>query len=551
LTVSKQRADQLTGVCDEWTLSLATAHEQLRFAEASLAEENTKLQLVVQMLLDSRELYAERLESRGREVQELVEEQRILMRSMNSQQVAKEFRRRTLHKRRDRLAKNISRLKDLNQQSVAARYATYRKYLLLSTKRHSQMVKAMKTNNTDDIIEKFTQTTMQNEGLKRKVSSSQLIILNEENLTLNDEYNRVLAEIEAARMPGTLELLSSHLRNKQEILFKKPEKRMRALRSKTKTKVTRTQINYSVTAESLLSCLFEGISSFLKKIEAVDVHGVLGPTVLLTSDDLHSSAIELVLLFSKKLVAAKAIVDQSKQAGKFSGWKYNLQPMSTKVTLMDRFTDAFFETFQSGVSAKNIKEIKDRIYTTHFLESKPEMTNFRRLKRIESVIRGAADLELSVPVKTPIALTPSEKLEMYTTVEPLLRNHQSEVKGSLRCPKAKNRRHLHVPSSPKEATSPKSAASYLTLIQELRSSQSSLNIKNRSWMKSPSTSLTNLYQETQNRRRSLGLVGPKGVSLKFGHSSKPGTTVDTVESRSTTTGLPNIRSSRKPTKSKA
>lgn len=270
--------------------------------------------------------------------------------------------------------------------------------------------------------------------------------------------------------------------------------------------------------------------------------GLLGPCVQMTNKDLWSSAIEMVLLFSKKISAALVVVEQSKGAKRFSNLKFNIQPLTMKVTLMERFTDAFLDTFSVGVNAGSLTSIKKRIYKTHFLASSPNEVFHRKLKRMESIITGAADLELKSFLKTP-AKNVDVNLDFHTTQEPQLRTFQTEVKDGLRSPKNK-RHHVVTPPIQSAPRSPKTAslATLRSSIQELRAVTSSLKIKNRTWLKSPSTSLTDLYQEAKNRRRRLEIdKSSTGVSLKISRDSYKPVMITGSHSSTKSLDLPSLR----------
>lgn len=106
--------------------------------------------------------------------------------------------------------------------------------------RYNQIVEAMRANSTTEVIEKFSQTTFQNESLKRKVSSKQLIILNEEHGHLCSILNFGLSELSVAKMPKIVHQINQRMKHRQELLFKKPEKKLRNLAHKTEAKVTPT-----------------------------------------------------------------------------------------------------------------------------------------------------------------------------------------------------------------------------------------------------------------------------------------------------------------------
>lgn len=111
-----QKADGLTVVVQDWSLSLAQGKEHLILAEKNLAEESSKMQLLLQLLTDSRQLYADKLVARGQEVKTLIDDQRLDVRLNDIQRADMELRQKQLTKWKKRLEDRKLRLKDTAQE---------------------------------------------------------------------------------------------------------------------------------------------------------------------------------------------------------------------------------------------------------------------------------------------------------------------------------------------------------------------------------------------------------------------------------------------------
>mmetsp|Transcript_21549 Transcript_21549/g.39409 ORF Transcript_21549/g.39409 Transcript_21549/m.39409 type:complete len:624 (-) Transcript_21549:57-1928(-) len=522
LVFCKQKSEQLTYVVDDWTRNIEQGNEHLGLAEKCMEEESNKLQLCQQLLTDSREMYSDKLVARGNEVRAIIEDNKFTARTQSIHNAEREYKQGLVRKLKLRLEERKKRLIELDVEKKLVQ-----NLLKDEEKRFKKLSEAMQTKNTLEIIDKFSQTTFQNESLKRR-----LIMMNDDHKQLFEDFLRSTTELTETKLPITAQALHKRLKRKRELIFKQPAKKLRTL--KTKTEIN---LNYKNSAECLLSSLHEALSHFLRKFDAVDKFGLLGPNVEL-STDIWSSAVEMGLVFGRKVLAAKVIVEQSKKAKRYQKWKFAIQPTSVKVSIMEKFTDAFLETFSGGVTATSLNDIKHRMYTTHFLEVKPDKSDYSKLKRMESIITGAADLELKA-VKTPTSKRLEISTELFTTQEPLLKTFQASVKESLKSPKAKK---SHVMSSITDLAAPKKKFGRMSMHQsmkELRAVTSSLKVKNRSWLKTQGTSLTDLYQETKKKRKHLGLDTSTGISLKIRRQSYNATTIGSEDTSSV--DLPSIR----------
>lgn len=348
-------------------------------------------------------------------------------------------------------------------------------------------------------------------------------------------------------MPLATALMKKRLRNKQDLLFKKPDKKIRKLKNQAQVKVTLIQISFTNSNERYLSGLNEFFTHLLRKIDAVDTYRLFGPDLQVSqfaNIDLWTSSLEMGLLFAKKISTANTIVESLLKSHKAPLWKDRSETILTKEpSMIERFTDAFLESFNEGVSSASLGNIESRIYTSHFIKSKPDMSDFRRLKRLQSIISGATDLEFKAASKALKTEANVNQGNLFTSPEPQLKIHQSDFKERLRSPKSKHHHEVqiqsqHTPRGPK----PIRMAPQCSSVRELRAVMSTLSIQNRSFQKLLSPSFTKLYQEAKSKRKRLGLDKVQGVSLKIQRDyASPRSMAGSFES-SKTIEMPSIRS---------